>query len=399
MADKHTVLIVGGGFGGVKAALELCTDHHFEVTLISDEDDLRYYPSLYHTATGGRRANSSIPLKVIFQDKAVKLIKDRAVSLDRKTKTLTTDSKEIYSYDSLILALGVVTNYFNIPGLDKYSFSIKTQKETERLKEHLHNQLTSEHKPDLNYVIVGAGPTGIELAGSLPGYLMRIMKYHQIPKRKIHIDLIEAAPKLLPRLPKDTSRMVARQLKRLGVSIYTGSLVQGETADSLMVNSKPIKSHTVIWTAGVINNPFFSSNNFSLMNHGKVAVDVYLKADEDIYVIGDNANTPYSGLAQTALYDAKFVAKNLKRQIENARLLPYKPHKPITVIPAGPFWAAVVYGGLRLYGLLGWTLRSAADLIAFHDLEPWDRATLQWLTQFDAEEDCPICAVALRQTG
>ncbi len=292
--ERQKVLIVGGGFGGVKAALDLADDHRFDVTLISNEAELRYYPTLYHTATGGRRANSSIPLSVIFQSKRLVIVKDTAVSLDKKARTLTTESKKVYPYDTLILALGVVTNYFGIPGLDKFSFSIKSQSEVERLKKHLHDQLTADHKPDLNYLIVGAGPTGIELAGSLPSYVSRTMKSHGLPIRKVHIDLIEAAPKLLPRLPKDTSRRVARQLKRLGIKILTGSVVQGETADSLMVNGKPIQSHTVIWTAGVTNNPFFSSNGFSIMNHGKVAVDVYLKADDNIYVIGDNANTPYS---------------------------------------------------------------------------------------------------------
>ncbi len=391
---KHKVLIVGGGFGGVKAALELASDHRFEITLISNQDELRYYPTLYHTATGGRRANSSIPLKVIFQGKSINLVKDTAVSLDRKAKTITTESQKDYPYDTLILALGVTTNYFGIPGLDKFSFSIKTQDEATRLKKHLHDQLKADHKPDLNYVIVGAGPTGIELAGSLPGYIMRIMKYHNIPTRKMHIDLIEATPKLLPKLPKDTSRLVARQLKRQGVKIYTSSMVEGEAADSLMVNSKPLKSHTVIWTAGVANSPFFANNGFNLMNHGKVAVDLFLKADESIYVIGDNANTPYSGLAQTALYDGKFVATNLKRQLTKKELLTYKARKPITVIPAGPFWAAVVYGKLRIYGLLGWMIREAADFIGFHDLEPWDKAALQWLSELDSQDDCPICAIA-----
>lgn len=388
---KHSVVIVGAGFGGVKAALELSEDSRFDITLIAQDNCLRYYPTLYHTATGGRRANSSIPLSVIFQNKNVRVIEETAISLDRKTKTLVT-SKASYPFDSLILALGVVTNYFNIAGLDKYSFSIKSQDEVSRLKKHLHEQLTSAHKPDLNYVIVGAGPTGIELAGALPGYLKRIMKYHDVPARNIHIDLIEAAPKLLPRLPKETARVIARQLKKLGIRLYTGSMVQGETADSLMVSGKPIQSHTVVWTAGVTNNPFFSSNSFSIMNHGKVAVDVYLKAEEGIYVIGDNANTPYSGMAQTALRDGSFVATNLKRQQDGRKLKSYKPKQPITIIPAGPFWAAVIVGHFKIYGSLGWLLREAADFIAFHDLEPWSIAAKQWLTTFGSQEDCPVCA-------
>src|SRR5665213_558027 len=184
---KQRILVVGGGFGGVKAALELSEDHRFSVTLLSSESDLRYYPTLYHTATGGRRANSSIPLNVIFSGKNIDIVKDTAVTVDKKARTVTGESGTVYPYDTLILSLGVVTNYFGIPGLDQYSFSIKSQNEVARLKAHLHDQLSAEHKPDLNYVIVGAGPTGIELAGALPSYLKRIMKSHNIPARKVHI--------------------------------------------------------------------------------------------------------------------------------------------------------------------------------------------------------------------
>ena len=392
---KQQVLIVGGGFGGSKAALELCDDERFAVTLLSDQPTLRYYPALYHAATGAKRANSTIPLNAIFKDKAVTLVQGKATALDRKTKTVTTTDGQVLAFDTLILALGVVTNYFGIKGLEEYSFGIKSIEESERLKSHLHQQLIDDRKPDLNYVIVGAGPTGIELAGALPHYLKFIMTNHGIEHRAIHIDLIEAAPRLLPRMPKDTSRMVRRQLKRLGIRLYVGQAVQGETADELLVNGKPIRSHTVIWTAGVTNHPFFKDNGFALTNKGKVATDIFLQAEEGIYVIGDNANTPYSGMAQTALHDGIYVAQSLKRKASDKQPKSYAAKQPITVIPAGEHWAAVLWGKVHLYGWLGWVLRESADLIAFHDYEPWPQATKQWLTEFGDHEDCPICMSAL----
>ncbi len=206
MKKPERVLIVGGGFAGVKAALELADDPHFAVTILSDDTDLRYYPTLYHTATGGQRANSSIPLSRIFEDKPVAIIQGKVVTLDRKTKTITTENGLAYNYDALVIGLGVVTNYFGIPGLADYAYSIKSQAEVARFKAHLHKQLTDEHHPDPHYVIVGAGPTGIELSGALPAYLKQIIKNHGLPARRLHIDLIEAAPRLLPRLPKETSR-------------------------------------------------------------------------------------------------------------------------------------------------------------------------------------------------
>jgi NADH dehydrogenase len=390
---KTNILIVGGGFGGVKTALQLAKDDRFAVTLVSDQQDFRYYPSLYHTATGGTARNSTVPLSTLLPDNVV-YENARVTSLDRKAKTVTTEAGQVFHYDSLVLALGVVTNYFGIEGLAEYSYGIKSGAEVERFKAHLHKQLEDDQQPDLNYVIVGAGPTGIELSGALPAYLKEVMRRHGMKHKAIHVDLIEAAPRLLPRMPKDTSRMVKRQLRKLGVKLFLNQTVQGQTADSLTINGKPIRSHTVVWTAGVSNHPFFKENNFTINGRGKVMTDVYLQADDNIYVIGDNANTPYSGLAQTALYDGMFVAHNLQRTLDGKKMRSYFPKQPITVIPAGKNWAAVNYGKLHLYGRAGWLLREAADLIAFHDYEPWWKAGRQWLTEFETSDSCPVCAVA-----
>ncbi len=393
---KQRLLIVGGGFGGIKAALELAPDNRFDITLLSEGTHFRYYPDLYRTATGGRMANASIPLSELFKDKSVHIVQGTAVSLDRAARTISLEDGRAVPYDTLVLALGVVTNYFGIPGMQEFSYSIKSIAEAERFKAHLHDQLMDERRPDLNYVIVGAGPTGIELAGALPEYLRHIMTNHSVKSKSIHIDLIEAAPRLLPRMPKDTSAMVGRRLRKVGIKLFVGKTVQGVSADQLMVSGKPIRSHTVIWTAGVTNHPFFKNNGFMLTPRGKVATDMYLQAEENIYVIGDNANTPYSGMAQTALLDGKYVAESLRRKADGNDPPSYKVKKPVTVIPVGSRWAAVLWGNVRIYGLLGWSLREIADLRAFADYEPWWKAGTQWLTGFETEESCPICRAADR---
>jgi NADH dehydrogenase len=395
--QKQKVLIVGGGFAGVKAALELANNNYYDVEIISDAPDLRYYPTLFHSATGAPRRNSSIPLAFIFKNTNVGIHLGAAVSIDRQSKQIITSDKKSYSYDYLILALGVVTNYFNIPGLEKLSFSIKSQDEALRFKKHLHSQLIDERKPDLNYVVVGGGPTGIELAGALPSYLDRIMRIHGLPARKIHVDLVEANARLLPNLPLTVSRDVQKRLEKLGVTVMTNRKVEGLNADGLTVNGKPIASHTVVWTAGVTNNPFFANNHFVLMGRGKVAVDVYLQSEPNIFVLGDNANTPYSGLAQTALVDAEFVANNLLRRASNKDYKSYVAKKPITVIPAGPNWAAVVWGNTRMRGLLGHVMREGGDIVGFHDIESWKATADQYLSEYLYEDDCNICARVLGQ--
>ncbi|HSH17745.1 MAG TPA: FAD-dependent oxidoreductase [Candidatus Saccharimonadales bacterium] len=391
---KQHVLVVGGGFGGIKAALELADDERFAVTLITNNSHFRYYPTLYKTATGGKWANSRIPLDDIFGDKDVKIVMGEAVSLDRANRMVTLHDGRTYPYDTMVLSMGVVTNYFGIPGMEELSYSIKSHEAIARFKNHVHQQLIDEGKPDPHYVIVGAGPTGIELAGALPQYIRDTMAKHGIHHRAVHVDLIEAAPRLLPRFSKTTSRLITKRLKREGVRIYTGKAVQGLSADSLTVSGKPIRSHTVVWTAGVTNHPFFKDNGFAMNNRGKVETDWFLMAEPNIYVIGDNANTPYSGMAQTALYDGMYVARNLIRLADGRDPKGYAIKKPITVIPVGEHWAVVQWGSVRLYGLIGWILREAADYVAFKDYEPWWKAGRQWLTGFGREEECTVCVAA-----
>ena len=389
---KQRIVVVGGGFGGVKTALELA--HHldkFDITLVSERSDFWYFPTLYHTATGGARAQSSIPLKRLLHGKHVELIEGKVASLDRENKLLKLTDTKVVPYDRLVLALGVVTNYFGIPGLPEFSFGIKSIEEAEELKKHLHKQITDEHKPDLNYIVVGGGPTGIELAGNLGAYMHHIMKHHGLRDRKVHVDLVENAPHLMPRMPKSVGRAIERRLRRLGVKLYLGKAVQGETADDLTVSGKPLRSHTVIWTAGQANNPFFSENGFALSPRKKVVVDEFLRAEHDIFVIGDNAETMYSGMAQTAVYDAEFVAHNLVKDVENEPKLAYRPKKPIYVTPVGPRWAAVEWGKTHLYGKLGWFLREAGDFVAFTDIEPIPEAAEQWAHVLQHQDLCTIC--------
>ena len=390
---KTNILIVGGGFGGVKAALELSKCGDCSVTLLSDHSHFRYYPGLYHTATGGQRAGSRIRLGTILEGRKVHFVRATAAKLDREHKEIVTGDGQHLPFDTLILALGNMTNYFGIKGLAEHSYGIKSTEELERFKRHLHEMFDKTGEPDQNYVIVGGGPTGIEVAGRLPGYLREIMKRHNIPKHPLHIELVEAAPVLLPRSPQSIQKAVTKRLERLGITVMTNTAVGGQTADTLMAGDKPLKTKTVVWTAGVTNNPFFKENNFKLTDRGKVEVDDYLQAEQNIFVIGDNANTMFSGMAQTALYDAKFVAHNICRTLDGKVPEPYTPKKPISVIPVGPRWAAVEWGKATFAGWMGGFLHLFVDLVAFHDLQNWAQAGAQWIrSKNDSDgEICPTC--------
>lgn len=390
---KRKILIVGGGFGGVKAALNLCDHEAFDVVLLSDKASFSHHPTLYHTATGGSRQISDIPLTDIFKGKNIKIILGKAITLNREDKTLRTEDGQQLHYDALILSLGAVTNYFGIKGMKEYSYGIKSIEEAEALKAHLHKQLLDDQRPDLNYIIVGGGPTGVELAGSLPGYVKRIMKNHGLRDRKLHIDLVEAAPRLMPRMPESVSRALAKQLRSIGITLYLNTPVQAVSPDELLMNGKPVRSHTVVWTAGIANHPFYAANGFMLSPNGKVQVDELLQAWPRVFVIADNADTKYSGMAQTALTDAHFVTNNLIRHVEGKKPYAYKLKRPIYVTPGGPKYAVVVWGNLHLYGFIGWALRQAADWMSYKDLRPWWKATELLLAKSDREDKCAVCAL------
>lgn len=393
--NKQKIVIVGGGFGGVKAALDLSKDRRFEVVLISNDDNFSYYPSLYHTAAGGSRDVSSIPLAELLDPKLVNIVRGKAVAVDKALRIIKTSDQKEFNYDYLVLAMGVVTNFFHIPGLQELAYGIKSLEDAEELKRHLHKQITDNCKPDINYVVVGGGPSGIELAGVLGDYVRHICEKHGVKHPKVHVDLVEAAPRLVPRMPRDISRKIAKRLRAKGVKLYLNAKVEGQTAEELLVNGKPIRSHTVIWTAGMANNPFFKEQGFQLTRTGKVRVDQYLQAEPGIFVIGDNADTPYSGMAQTAVHDGEYIARSLVEIVVHKRTPePYYAKKPIYVMPAGPNWAAVLWGQARLYGYTGWTLRRAADLIAYKDYEPFFRATKRWISEYEHEDLCQSCRQA-----
>ena len=392
--SKVKVLVVGGGFGGVRAAIELSRQPHLEVTLVSERPDFFYYPTMYETATGGSSEQSTVPLEQIFGDDPVRILIGKADKLNKAKKELKLKGvAEPLRYDKLVLALGVVTNYFGIPGLAENTYGIKSIEDAERFKRHLHAQLIAEHQPDLNYVIVGGGPTGIELAGALGPYLRDIMQKHGIRGRAVHIDLIEAMPHLMPRLPKPVGRTIEHRLRKLGVRLYLNSKVEGANSEELTVSGKPIRSHTIVWTAGIANNPFFTDTDFALSGRKKVLVDEFLRAegDKDIFVIGDNAETPYSGMAQTALYDAEFIAHNFACEHDGRPKLAYRPKEPAYVTPVGPNWASMLWKDVHLHGRVASMLRSAADLHAFTEILSVRDAAVQWTSTLDREDLCPVC--------
>jgi len=384
------ITIVGGGFGGVRTALQLAKDSTTSITLISDREDFQYYPTLYSSATGHHHLESWVPLGEIFAKHSnIQVYIDTITTIDATHKQLTGASGTVYEYQTVVFAMGVVTAYFGIPGLETYAYGIKSESEIKRLKQRLFIDIAERHQIDKNYCIIGAGPTGVELAAAMGTYIKRLCAHYGVRRHHVRIRLIEAAPRVLPRSSEMTSRRVAKRLRSLGVRVETNKRVERENAAELIVSGDAVESHTVIWTSGVTNHPFFANNPdvFHLTPNGRVEVDVYLRASEEIYVIGDNAATAYTGLAQTALHNADYVARTIHRIHKGTTPELYRPKLPVQAIPVGRHWAVIEWRFIHIYGWVGALIRRLADLHGYTELLPVNTALGAWRAANTYEDD------------
>lgn len=375
----HTV-IVGGGFAGVKAALEISKRNIGKVTLISDEDHFLHHATLYATATGRNMAESVVPLNEIFAGNInVTVVQDRIKSLDIDRKVAVGDAGS-YEYDKLIIGIGSVTTFFGINGVAKNAFGIKTLDEVKEFNTHIKSEVIKNRRLDKNYVIIGAGATGIELAGALHEYLEHLSTVHQVHRPNIKITIVEAAPRILPRLSPTASKVVGKRLKDMGIKVLANHKVEALNEEYITIDGKRVPTETAIWTSGVANNPFFSEHPdlFRLAPNGRVEVNQYLEANRDIFVLGDNNTVKYSGMAWPALNQATFVAKHLARLKKKQPTPAFKPTQPPSGIPVGSQWAYVEWKGIYAAGLTGHLIRRQMELHGYKQLLPKAAAVAAW---------------------
>ena len=393
--SPRKVIIVGGGFGGVRLALKLSGDKRFDVRLISEHTYFEYHAALYRSATGRSPLEVAIPLRDFFEDSPnVEVLSQKITHIEPGHKFVEDEEGSKYPYDILVLAIGSVTAYYGVRGLKKYSYGVKSVHEALELKRHLHDNLVKGHE-ESDYVVVGAGATGIELSAELTAYLSDIRRRHNLEDRSFRIDLIEASEQVVPSLPLSFARRIQKRLKKLGVNLYLNTAVESESYRAIKLPSGSINTRTVVWTAGMTNNPLFAKHKFfTLVKGSKVKVDNYLQAANDVFIIGDSAATKYSGMAQTALHDANYLAVNFKRTAAGKPPRPYKPKRPIYAIPVGPHWSAVRWGKTEIYGRLGWLLRRLADLRLYIRFLPLTKALTIWNYGIEIEEDCEVCSTS-----
>ncbi len=404
LTDKslHKVYIVGGGFAGIRAALDLVdiTPENVEVILISKNHHFEYYPRIYKVVTGANPREVCIPLSEIFANTRIKIINDEIIKVDVNKKKIEGKSGIIYDYSDLVLALGSETVYFNIDGVKERSYGFKSIHEALALKKHLHKMFDvylSSEKEDvisqLHLVIVGGGPSGVELAGKLVTYMKELSKHHSVKNEFITIDLIEAASSLVSALPSEVSSHVYNRLHKLGVNIFLNRSLVKEDIDEILMKDMSMRTNTLIWTAGSRTNHFYESiEGFTLHRNGRVLVDEYMRPEgfEHVYIAGDSAHTSYAGFAQTALYDGNFIAKTIKADYNGENMPKYIPKKVSYAVPVGEGWAAVSWGPLKIYGWIGYILRELIDLKFFMSILPLYKA-IRIFKNKPLKESCHTC--------
>lgn len=375
--EKKKIIIVGGGFGGIETARTLykLLGNSVSITLISDKGYFEYYPALYRIVTGSSPIEACVPLSEMFHNTKVDIVIDKIVSIDTSVKEVTGISGIVYTADFLVLALGSQTAYFDLPGLSELSFGFKSVGEAVRLKKHIHDLFIAHEHPSVSecvshfhIVIVGGGASGVEIAGDITSYLSQLAESHNVEKSLITIDLIESSPRLMPMVHEKISHKTEARLRTLGVNIYLNRSLVKEELETVYMKDMSFKSKTVIWTAGTrVNSLYGDTGGFSFNKRGRVLVNEYMEAENvsRVYVIGDAADTPYSGLAQTAIYDGVFVAQDISRSVFGDSRKKYIPKKTVFAIPVGNNWGVLSAGALRIYGIFAYWVRHCIDFFYF----------------------------------
>lgn len=404
MSEKK-ICIVGAGFGGIRCALDL-SEHHLEgikITLVNPTPHFEYHASLYRVLTGKSPLEVCVPLQDIFSGKKIEVVEDLITDVDFKENKALGKSGSSYNYDYLVLGLGSETAYYDMPELKDWSFSMKSIGEVLALKKHLHELFTeaqkSKDESGFHIIVVGGGATGIETAGELSVYTKKLAEKHGIDPTLITIDLISSSSRLLAQVPKEMSEKIRLRLGSLGVNVYVNQKVMKEEVEEIYLKDMQMRSKTVIWTAGVKGNELYRKFGLPINTKTQVIVNKYLQPFnnkvkrqwKNVFIIGDSADTKYSGMAQTALHDGRYVSDAIVRKLHDQDLVEYIPEQPECIIPVGPNWAATDFYDQIIYGRLGWFLRRLNDLKFFLSILPFSKAITAWREDGILWESCPIC--------
>ena len=337
------VVVIGGGFGGLKF-LQRARSSKIQFTLIDKQNHHLFQPLLYQVATAVLSpANIAFPIRRMFKNyKNVKVILDEAIDINRDEKTVTISNGDNIKYDQLIVSTGSKHSYFGNEDWSKYSNGLKGINDALQIRERLlraFEKAENEKNIDkrakyLNFVVVGGGPTGVEMAGSKAEIAFNNMKeeFRNFKSSDANVYLIEATEKILPMYSDRLSGKAKKYLEDFGVEVRTNEKVVKIENDLVTTDKEDIHTDNVVWAAGNEASPIIEKLNTKTDNEGRAIVDpdCSLKDDGNVFVIGDAANykdkknNTLPGIAPVAIQQGKYLAKVIKSKTIKKDRKPFK---------------------------------------------------------------------------
>jgi len=369
------IVIIGAGFGGLALARELAKRDDLQVVILDKNNYHQFQPLFYQVATAGLEPSSiSFPLRKVFQSKKnvhIRVTEVTAVHTDRKS--LDTSLGEI-TYDFLIIATGATTNYFGMKEIEERAIPMKSVAEAlalrNRMLQNLEDALAvdtdDEREGLMSVVVVGGGPTGVELAGTLSEMRKYILPkdYPELDFSMMKIYLLEGLDKLLPVMSEQSSKKSQEYLEKMGVTILTGQSVAGY--DGRHVTTKQgmkIRTDNLVWAAGVKANVMNGINPDVLVKGGRIKVDEFNRVQgySDIFAIGDVASMSegkfqngHPQLAQPAMQQGKALAKNIWRALDEKSPEPFVYNDLGSMATIGRNKAVVDLPFIKFQGFFAW---------------------------------------------
>ncbi|MET0328675.1 MAG: NAD(P)/FAD-dependent oxidoreductase [Luteimonas sp.] len=366
------IVIVGGGFAGLWTTRALAGDA-VRITLVDRGNHHLFQPLLYQVATAGLSApDIAAPLRHILRNQRnveVRLAEVRGI--DTGAKTLTLDDGSVLPYDTLVLAAGATHAYFGNDHWAAHAPGLKTLDDALLLRRKLllaFERAEAETDPQaraawLSFAIVGGGPTGVELAGTLAEIARHTLRseFRNIDPAEAKVRLLEAGPRVLSSFPDDLSDKARRQLEKLGVEVLTGTAVADIDADGYRLGERRIAAKTVVWAAGVAASPLGALLDAPRDRAGRVQVEADLRVPglPDVYVAGDLAalqsdGKPVPGVAPAAKQMGRQVAANIRAGLRGQPTTPFAYRDFGNLATIGRMAAVVHFGRLKLSGVLAW---------------------------------------------
>lgn len=396
------VVIVGAGFGGLSAAKELA-NAPVQVTLIDQQNHHLFQPLLYQVATAALTpAEIAMPIRHVLRKQSnVRVLLDTVTGVDKAMQTVTTESGQVIPYDTLVLATGARHSYFGNDQWAGYAPGLKTLNDASKLREKIltafeRAEIVAQDDPEAakrfqTMVVIGAGPTGVEMAGAMAELASSVMRdFRRIKAADNRIILVEGGPRVLPAFAEKLSERARRDLEELGVEVWTDAMVSDITQDSVTTNKGTIASETVIWAAGVQASAAGKWLGLPTGRSGHVEVDETLRPDgaENIYVIGDTARhvangTPVPGVAPAAKQMGIYVGRRLSRMARGeAPGKPFKYKDSGALATIGRNRAVADIFGFKMTGFVGWVLWGGAHVFFLIGFRNRLFVVLHWLWSY-----------------